>query len=254
MFYFSLNINYFISATRHLTPLEVGIYTSLMLHYYQTEHPIKADELDKLYRKLSIKSEDLQKIVKDLLDEFCELKEGYYHWNQIDVDVAKYKKNIEFKSDAGKKSAESRRKNQFKTKENVNTCSTGVDNQEPTTEEPTNINQKSLNNKSEQHVILDTLALDDLLKLWNPELDEVNRYLNASDLPNLNFEEFNRIKLNFLSFYSNDIKMKKLDGTKLIGKFVTWIQRQKGWNESKLDNSKGKSPWDINNQNLEVLV
>lgn len=65
-------------------------------------------------------------------------------------------KNIEFKSDAGKKSAESRRKNQFKTKENVNTCSTGVDNQEPTTEEPTNINQKSLNNKSEQHVILDT--------------------------------------------------------------------------------------------------
>ena len=92
MFYFSLNINDFISATRHLTPLEVGIYTSLMLHYYQTEHPIKADELDKLYRKLSIKSEDLQKIVKDLLDEFCELKEGYYHWNQIDVDVAKYKK------------------------------------------------------------------------------------------------------------------------------------------------------------------
>lgn len=25
-------------------------------------------------------------------------------------------------------------------------------------------------------------------------------------------------------------------------------------NESKLDNSKGKSPWEINNQNLEVLV
>ena len=90
MYYFPLNINDFFADTRHLSLLEVGIYTSLMLLYYQTEHPIKADELNKLYRKLSIKSEDHQKIVKDLLDEFCELNDGYYHWHKIDSRLQRW--------------------------------------------------------------------------------------------------------------------------------------------------------------------
>ena len=261
MYYFPLNINDFFADTRHLSLLEVGIYTSLMLLYYQTEHPIKADELNKLYRKLSIKSEDHQKIVKDLLDEFCELNDGYYHWHKIDSDVAKYKQNIQHKSAAGKKSAEKKKKNSMKTEDTMNTSSTGVHNQEPITEKQQpinqkNINQKLLNNRSEPALTLETLSLEDLLKLWSPELEEVNQYLKASHLSNLSLEEFDRNRSNFLSYYSHDIIMQKLDGTKLMGKFVSWIQRQNQWkeNQSKLVASEGKSPWNIPTQQLEKLA
>lgn len=50
--------------------------------------------------------------------------------------------------------------------------------------------------------------------------------------------------------------MQKLDGTKLMGKFVSWIQRQNQWKEkqSKLESSEGKSPWNIPTQQLEKLV
>ena len=87
-------------------------------------------------------------------------------------------------------------------------------------------------------------------------MEEVNQYLRASHLSNLSLEEFDRNRSNFLSYYSQDIIMQKLDGTKLMGKFVSWIQRQNQWKEkqSKLVASEGKSPWNIPTQQLEKLA
>lgn len=98
--------------------------------------------------------------------------------------------------------------------------------------------------------------MNDLLTLWNPNLEEVNKYLEASGVNHITLEEFNRNKLNFLSHYSKDIRTQKLDGTKLMGKFVSWIQRQNEWKQTNLnlEGGEGKSPWGIPTKQLSKLV
>lgn len=222
MFYFTFHINDFIADTRHLNPLEIGLLLLIMLHYYQTESPIRSDELDKLFRKLCIQEQD-RTIAKDLLEEFCVQKDGAYHWDKIEKDLAVYHQNLEYKSIAGKMSGESRRRKKTEAAKDFNSCSTAVHNQKPsiTNHESSNIIHESFNN------IQQNSQTSDFLNLWNPTLEEINIFLRQANLGDIDEQSYNSNRVKFLTYYNS--KVFELNKHQIMGKFVKWIENQKNW-------------------------
>lgn len=249
MNYFNFHIGDFNSSTRHLSIIERAIYRDLLDIYYETEKPISVDELDRIFRKILCKSEEEKNIAMSILDEFFELRDGNYHNRRCDKDLEEYRAKLFNLSKAGKASA-AKRKGQHQSSDDEqqnNGCSSDDPNQDPRSkiQQPISKNQK-LN--------LEVCSVEDLLKLWNPTIDTVNQYLQISGLPNITDTDFKKKKPEFLAYYRLQIIKGKLDGTELMGKFISWITNQKEKiNDKKQEiKRKGESPWK-KDENLEKL-
>lgn len=261
MFYYNFHINDFNSETRHLSLMERAVYFELQNYYYASEKPINRNELELIFRKICINENDHKRIAMSILKEFFILKDGFYHSERMDNDIDKYKKNLDHKSAAGKRSAESRSKQKIKLNGEINKCSTIVNNQEPQT-----INQEPLINNQEltthehkptcnnQNALIALCSSDELIKLWDPHIDEINQYLCKSSVSEISVEEFKRIQPRFLSHYYADIQAKKINSTQLMGKFVFWKLNQEKWEQDKINKLKKEksSNWSTN-KNLEKL-
>lgn len=102
MHYYSFNIADYKKDTAHLKPMEHYIYRFLIDLYYLNEKPIPL-KTDSVMRRLSLETNDDEKMLLDVLNDFFEEREdGFYH-KRIDAELAKYHANAEKNRENGKK-------------------------------------------------------------------------------------------------------------------------------------------------------
>ena len=89
MNYFEHHIGDYDEATAHLTACEDGIYHRLLRKYYATQRPLIA-EVAKLQRLVRARSEEEQKAVVDVLEEFFHLEADGWHQDTCDEAIAVY--------------------------------------------------------------------------------------------------------------------------------------------------------------------
>lgn len=135
MHYYYFHISDYLSHTRHLTPIEDIAFRRMLDQYYLHENPLSSDPV-KLARSISMAdhSTDVERIV----NEFFTMTEGGWINKRADAEIFHYHSKNKQQSEAGKKSAESRKS---KKQGVTNGFSTGV----PTDVQPTN-NQEPITN------------------------------------------------------------------------------------------------------------
>ena len=163
MHYYSHNINDFNNATIHLSVEEECMYHRALAWYYSNEKPLPGDK-EKIYRYLRATTKKLQTAVNNILDDFFTEKEDGFHQSRCDSEIAEYQSKQAKAVEAGKASANARRKlNENKTdveqdnddrsttvQQEVNDRSTTVQqevNDRSTTVQPTNNQEPITNNQ-----------------------------------------------------------------------------------------------------------
>jgi uncharacterized protein YdaU (DUF1376 family) len=105
MFKYLHHIGDFNRATRHLSRLERSIYLDLIHLYYDTELPLSADK-NSIYRRILAKGKSERLAVDNILNEFFVVQaDGRFFHSRCDIEIYEYKKTLELKSEAGKRSA-----------------------------------------------------------------------------------------------------------------------------------------------------
>lgn len=110
MHYYQHNINDYLASTTHLSLLEHGVYIRLIQYYYTNECGFSEEDLTVVKRRLSIRSDEEQQALENVLTDFFELVDGVYTLERCDKEIKAYHGKIEQASKAGKKSAEARSK------------------------------------------------------------------------------------------------------------------------------------------------
>jgi len=100
--YYSHNVADYRKDTAHLSLLEHGIYRQLLDSYYLDEKPI---ETQQVIRRLSIKTQEEELALKNVLDDFFTLSEcgKYHHHVRCDSEIVKYKDKAETSRTNGSK-------------------------------------------------------------------------------------------------------------------------------------------------------
>lgn len=107
MHYYKKHIKDYIADTSHLTMLEHGAYNILIDTYVITEQPLTLD-LDKLFRKVCAKTEDEQKAIVSILDEFFKKTDDGYTHKRIASEIKTYIEIGERSRENGKKGGKPR--------------------------------------------------------------------------------------------------------------------------------------------------
>jgi len=103
MHHYQFNIGNYKKDTAHLTPLEHGVYRTMMDSYYTNEGALEADDAF-LMRTHCIRSADEKEAYQNVLSDFFELRDGSYHHAGCDKVLTE----IYEKSDKARASAEAR--------------------------------------------------------------------------------------------------------------------------------------------------
>jgi uncharacterized protein YdaU (DUF1376 family) len=137
--YYSHNVADYRKDTAHLSLLEHGIYRQLLDTYYLDEKPI---ETQQVIRRLSIKTQEEELALKNVLDDFFTLSEcgKYHHHVRCDSEIVKYKGKAEISRVNGSKGG--RPKKPSKTQQ-VNLANP-EETQTKGNQEPLTINHKPL--------------------------------------------------------------------------------------------------------------
>ena len=109
MHYYSHNIPDFNNATRHLTRVERSVYRDLIELYYDKESALTSD-INYLAKRILCPSEEEKEALKNVLEEFFELRNDGYCHERCQSEIGKYHAQKDAKSRAGKASAESRKR------------------------------------------------------------------------------------------------------------------------------------------------
>lgn len=110
MRFYPYHIGDFNNATRYASRLERSVYRDLLDMYYEQESAIDGTDLDKLQRRLNVRSTDEQTALDFVLTEYFENQDGFYFNNRCEFEIKKYQDKLEGAIKAGKASAEARRK------------------------------------------------------------------------------------------------------------------------------------------------
>lgn len=103
MKYYQFNIGDYRKRTAHLTLVEHAIYRALIDTYYLEESPLCGDKA-KLMRSHSVRTKEEKEAFNEILAEFFTLKDGEYHHEKCDQELAK----IYEKSEKARASAKAR--------------------------------------------------------------------------------------------------------------------------------------------------
>ena len=250
MHYYSHNINDFNNATIHLTIEEECMYHRALAWYYSNELPLPKDKA-KIYRFLRATTKKLQNAVNNILDDFFTEKEDGFHQSRCDSEIAEYQSKQAKAVEAGKASANARRKlNENKTdveqdnnnssttvQQEVNDSSTTVqptNNQEPTTNNQLN---NSLSNADEQKTADAVLEKAEQVKQANaqdiqnwvaPSLDDMRSILfQAGFQGQLNQKDYDRHASDFKVYFAEQAILGKPIATDSLrkNKLRDWIVR-----------------------------
>jgi uncharacterized protein YdaU (DUF1376 family) len=124
MHYYQHNIADYRADTSHLSLLEHGIYRQLLDWYYLDEKPIPK-ETELVFRRLSAKTEDEQKAVLLVLNDFFVFDDGYKH-TRCESEIKLYKSKQDRARENGKQGGRPKKTeevilaNQEKTKSKAN--------------------------------------------------------------------------------------------------------------------------------------
>lgn len=150
MHYYSHNINDFNNATIHLSVEEECMYHRALAWYYSNEKPLPNDKA-KIYRFLRATTKKLQTAVNNILDDFFTEESDGFHQSRCDSEIAEYQSKQQKAVEAGKASAEARRKSNAKQSDVEQATSDSLTpvqqeiNDRSTTVQPTN-NHKPITN------------------------------------------------------------------------------------------------------------
>ena len=250
MHYYSHNINDFNNATIHLTIEEECMYHRALAWYYSNELPLPKDKA-KIYRFLRATTKKLQTAVNNILDDFFTEKEDGFHQSRCDSEIAEYQSKQAKAIEAGKASANARRKlneNKAVVEQDSNDRSTTVQQEindrstdvQPTIkQEPINKNQlnNSLSNAHEQKTADEVLAKAEQVKQANaqdienwqqPSLDEMRSILfQAGFQGQLNQKDYDRHASDFKVYFAEQAILGKPIATDSLrkNKLRDWIVR-----------------------------
>lgn len=250
MHYYSHNINDFNNATIHLSVEEECMYHRALAWYYSNEKPLPGDK-EKIYRYLRATTKKLQTAVNNILDDFFTEKEDGFHQSRCDSEIAEYQSKQAKAVEAGKASANARRKlNENKTdveqdndnrsttvQQEVNDRSTTV--QPTNNQEPINKNQlnNSLSNADEQKTADAVLEKAEQVKQANaqdiqnwqqPSLDDMRSILfQAGFQGQLNQKDYDRHASDFKVYFAEQAILGKPIATDSLrkNKLRDWIVR-----------------------------
>ena len=250
MHYYSHNINDFNNATIHLTIEEECMYHRALAWYYSNELPLPKDKA-KIYRFLRATTKKLQTAVNNILDDFFTEKEDGFHQSRCDSEIAEYQSKQAKAIEAGKASANARRKlneNKADVEQDSNDRSTTVQQEindrstdvQPTIkQEPINKNQlnNSLSNADEQKTADAVLEKAEQVKQANaqdiqnwvvPTLDSMQAILfQAGFQGQLNQKDYDRHASDFKVYFAEQAILGKPIATDSLrkNKLRDWIVR-----------------------------
>lgn len=181
MRFYPYHIGDFNNATRYASRVERSIYRDLLDMYYEQESAIDGTNMDKLQRRLNVRSTDEQAALLFVLTEFFEDQDGFYFNNRCEFEIKKYQDKLEGAIKAGKASAEARRKKAAKKQrkghdeQGLEGNSTDVEqtlNDSSTNVQPTNepMNQEPMNQEPSLKDICEASEKTDaelLVEFWN---------------------------------------------------------------------------------------
>lgn len=250
MHYYSHNINDFNNATIHLSIEEECMYHRALSWYYSNELPLPKDKA-KIYRYLRATTKKLQTAVNNILDDFFTEKEDGFHQSRCDSEIAEYQSKQAKAVEAGKASANARRKlseNKTDVEQGNNYRSTDVQQEingrstdvQPTNkQEPINKNQlnNSLSNADEQKTADAVLEKAEQVKQANaqdiqnwqqPSLDDMRSILFQAGFQNqLNQKDYDRYCSDFKVYFAEQAILGKPIATDSLrkNKLRDWIVR-----------------------------
>lgn len=79
----------FVRSTRHLTLIERSVYREMLDLYYEKEDPLTPD-LVRLARSLGATSDEEQKAVETVLNDFFTRREDGYHNSRCDAEISRH--------------------------------------------------------------------------------------------------------------------------------------------------------------------
>lgn len=138
MNYYSHNIGDYAQATMHLSLIEDAVYSRLLRRYYAEETPL-VDDLSQLCRWVGARTEEEREAVEVVLKEFFELRDGYWHNNRADREIATYQAKSNKAAQSAAKRWQSKQESESKQQQSegnadaMRTHSEGNANQEPIT-------------------------------------------------------------------------------------------------------------------------
>lgn len=250
MHYYSHNINDFNNATIYLTIEEECMYHRALAWYYSNELPLPKDKA-KIYRYLRATTKKLQTAVNNILDDFFTEKEDGFHQSRCDSEIAEYQSKQAKAIEAGKASANARRKlneNKADVEQDSNDRSTTVQQEindrstdvQPTIkQEPRTKNQlnNSLSSTHEQKTADAVLEKAEQVKQANaqdiqnwvaPKLDEIRSMLfSAGFVGTLTEQQYNQFTSDFKVYYADQAIIGKPISTEALrkNKLRDWIMR-----------------------------
>lgn len=250
MHYYSHNINDFNNATIHLSVEEECMYHRALAWYYSNELPLPKDKA-KIYRYLRATTKKLQNAVNNILEDFFTEEEDGFHQSRCDSEIAEYQSKQAKAVEAGKASANARRKlseNKADVEQDNNYRSTDVQQEingrstdvQPTNkQEPINKNQlnNSLSNADEQKTADEVLAKAEQVKQANaqdiqnwvvPSLDDMRSILfQAGFQGQLNQKDYDRYCSDFKVYFAEQAILGKPIATDSLrkNKLRDWIIR-----------------------------
>lgn len=250
MHYYSHNINDFNNATIHLSVEEECMYHRALAWYYSNELPLPNDKA-KIYRYLRATTKKLQTAVNNILDDFFTEKEDGFHQSRCDSEIAEYQSKQAKAIEAGKASANARRKlneNKADVEQDSNDRSTTVQQEindrstdvQPTIkQEPINKNQlnNSLSNAHEQKTADAVLEKAEQVKQANaqdiqnwvvPTLDSMRSILfQAGFQSQINQKDYDRYCSDFKVYFAEQAILGKPIATDSLrkNKLRDWIVR-----------------------------
>ena len=239
MHYYSHNINDFNNATIHLSVEEECMYHRALAWYYSNEKPLPGDK-EKIYRYLRATTKKLQTAVNNILDDFFTEKEDGFHQSRCDSEIAEYQSKQAKAVEAGKASANARRKlNENKTDVEQGNNNRSTDVQPTKNQEPINKNQlnNSLSNAHEQKTADAVLEKAEQVKQANaqdiqnwqqPSLDDMRSILfQAGFQGQLNQKDYDRHASDFKVYFAEQAILGKPIATDSLrkNKLRDWIVR-----------------------------
>ncbi|UOH16929.1 YdaU family protein [Acinetobacter sp. NyZ410] len=242
MHYYERNIGDYHRKAGRLNILQHGVYNLLIDSCYDRERfPTLEEAIDWVWAE----SEEEIEAVKFVLKKFFQLNEGgQYVQTHIEEDLNHYKGFLSKQSENGKKGGRPKGSGRRNTPNNGNILdnrSLNNESQDNPTEtqnnpekpkeshlKPKPINHrtnKPKNQESAQKSENQENSLDQVLKVWTPDVKQLNDWLKQSGLMPMTPELINQILPEINAYYQTKLESGSIRSNQMYSNFVKWVKR-----------------------------
>ncbi|QQC79465.1 YdaU family protein [Acinetobacter bereziniae] len=247
MHYYERNIGDYHRKAGRLNILQHGVYNLLIDSCYDRERfPTLEEAIDWVWAE----TEEEIEAVKFVLKKFFKLNdEGLYIQTHIEEDLIKYKSHLQKQSENGKKGGRPKGsvgKSSANNRNDLDNHGLGNESQENPTETQNNpeipnkshskpkpinhrtnkpSNQEQKNQESAQKDENQESIVDQVLKVWVPDVSQLNDCLKISGLMPMTPELINQILFDVNSYYQTKIELGQVNSNQMYSNFVKWVKR-----------------------------